>query len=1231
MTSPLGEEFILIKPLLTGFRAQLEAELKTAMAGITPTVAVQARVAAQTAAAAPRAAAARASQAVETSSVIATANLAKTATATDAVTTANDRLAAAAAKAKTELAGIQLPAGVRDAVSVTNAAAAAQAKYAVETDAAAAAQARLTAAAEKAKLATAARVNATTAIPATVAAEGRSAGGVILPAIDPRANVANTEAAKVQKDLAQTTKLTSAELSTFADKSRVASDASKTLARDVQTAETALGRTSRGLVAATAASTGFFRAVSFASGAFLIGAGIGAAIGSAVQEFKNMTIVGAETTAIIKATGGAANVTAKQVDELAKQQLRLTGTDDELVKKAADVLLTFRNIRNEAGAGNDVFTRSVKAVQDIAAVFNTDLRGSAVQLGKALQDPVRGVTALRRSGITLTQGQRDLIKSLVESGRQLTAEKVILNEVEKQVGGTAAAIGQTLPGRLAILREEAKNSLGELVKRLSESQAATKTFNDTARGVGDAFRSVFPVIKATAGAIAELVKGLQALGILRPLVKTVTLAALAFGALKLAIGITSAAQAAYVSFTTLAATATAAETKTAIAAVAAQAALAEGATTASVALAVQGAAAAGAASRITLGAAAIRGLTNPIFLLTVGLTAGTLGFIKLREAMKNAPGTINATRDALSGLSDAVERQNNLTSSLAGSRENVSVANFDVLAAQRDVNRAQTNVDQSNAQPGSIEQVGLANRLTDATNKLGAAQRALVAAEQHRDSVEAQLAQNQRSRQFIIQSTTKNLQDQAAAVGKFAINSALFGEVKLPKIFGVDFNKQTESNSRRLESFTALMNKLIATGTPLEQKVGRVLRTIELNLGKIPDRKEIALAVKLTGEGLTTDQILSLLGVGRGTEAIRARGVPPPVTFQAQQDEAFKAAQAAVAVEQKRLATLKDINRTRQQDLATSKEQLTAAQDALHAAQEQAAAAKQALADAQQAAGDARQNLTDTIAAGKQALNDAVNSAKANLDSLGQSIANTLSQSGKTLDTTFNAAKFARLRAQILGGGSGPETQQEAERLASQAQSSRATSPVADLTKALGNLTRGLTDHKLTLKQFNTGLDKIATPAAIANIRKTQGDLVADTLLAQIAAIRRQAAIDVRQTSGRGTGVGQTVVDPAQAAKQAVANIVSAQRGVAAAVRGIKSAQQNVQDSNTALVRAEQRLRQSQSAETRANTKAIAANTRVNAELVRLQRTENKKNKAKPNGNDASKSGDLVNHRATSP
>lgn len=146
-----------------------------------------------------------------------------------------------------------------------------------------------------------------------------------------------------------------------------------------------------------------------------------------------------QTEAVLKSMGDASNVTAKQVADLSTKLSMQTGVDDELIQSGENILLTFGKVRNEVGKGNDIFTRGTKAALDMSVALGTDMKGASIQVGKALNDPVKGLTALGRAGVSFTQQQKDQVKAMVAAGDTLGAQKLILSELEKQFKGSAAA------------------------------------------------------------------------------------------------------------------------------------------------------------------------------------------------------------------------------------------------------------------------------------------------------------------------------------------------------------------------------------------------------------------------------------------------------------------------------------------------------------------------------------------------------------------------------------------------------------------------------------------------------------------------------------------------------------------------------------------------------------------------------------------------------------------------
>ena len=204
----------------------------------------------------------------------------------------------------------------------------------------------------------------------------------------------------------------------------------------------------RGLSKGQSGLRRFGKIAAFAAGAAAFG-GLVKTLEIGTRKFIAQEKAVAQTNARLKSTGAVANVTAKDIVALSDAIADKTGVDDDQIHAVENMLLTFTKIRNEVGKNNDIFSQATTTVVDLSIAFEKDLNSSAIMLGKALNDPVKGITALSRAGVQFTEGQKKTIKSLVESGKFLEAQKMILKELESQVGGSGEAFGQTLPGQLS--------------------------------------------------------------------------------------------------------------------------------------------------------------------------------------------------------------------------------------------------------------------------------------------------------------------------------------------------------------------------------------------------------------------------------------------------------------------------------------------------------------------------------------------------------------------------------------------------------------------------------------------------------------------------------------------------------------------------------------------------------------------------------------------------------------
>lgn len=188
---------------------------------------------------------------------------------------------------------------------------------------------------------------------------------------------------------------------------------------------------------------GFSKMAGLAAGAFAA-AGVGAAIKGALDAAAEAQKVSAQTEAVLKSTGGAAGVTGKYVGDLAHSLQGLSGVSDETIQSGQNMLLTFTNIRDGVGKGNDIFTQATKTMLDMSVAMGQDASQTAIQMGKALNDPVKGMTALSKVGVTFTADQKDVVKQMIHTGDAAGAQRLILAELNREFGGSAKAAGDAM-------------------------------------------------------------------------------------------------------------------------------------------------------------------------------------------------------------------------------------------------------------------------------------------------------------------------------------------------------------------------------------------------------------------------------------------------------------------------------------------------------------------------------------------------------------------------------------------------------------------------------------------------------------------------------------------------------------------------------------------------------------------------------------------------------------------
>jgi hypothetical protein len=248
-----------------------------------------------------------------------------------------------------------------------------------------------------------------------------------------------------------------------------------------------------------------FAAAGIAAGGLAIG------VKTAVGAFEESEVVQRRQSLVIKTMGQDAGATAEHINRLATAQMKRTAVDDDSIVSAANVIRTFKDIRNEAGAGNDVFDRTTKATLDMAAAFGGDLQTNAVRLGRALNDPVRGASALSRTG-AIAAADLDKLKKAAEDGApKLELQRMVLNAVEKQVQGTAES-SATGSQKMSTAFGELEETLGKKLAPTFNTVAGfvTHLINETAKGQGPIAalgHAIGDVVHFIGGLVSQAQKG----------------------------------------------------------------------------------------------------------------------------------------------------------------------------------------------------------------------------------------------------------------------------------------------------------------------------------------------------------------------------------------------------------------------------------------------------------------------------------------------------------------------------------------------------------------------------------------------------------------------------------------------------------------------------------------------------------------------------------------------------
>lgn len=209
-----------------------------------------------------------------------------------------------------------------------------------------------------------------------------------------------------------------------------------------------------------------------------------------IQAYDKQMQAEAQLRASLQSTGYIAGKTFDRLKRQAGELQKKTRFGDETILSAQAQLLAFQNIRGK------VYDQAVTAMADLSAKTGAGLKETALLIGKALDNPAKGMESLQRSGIRLSEKQKATIMELTDQGKTYEAQLMILGELQKRFGGSAEAAAVSGMGAWV----QFKNSFGDFLEKIGGK------LNKIAVPIIRGLSSLIKWVTDNAGALKNLTK-----------------------------------------------------------------------------------------------------------------------------------------------------------------------------------------------------------------------------------------------------------------------------------------------------------------------------------------------------------------------------------------------------------------------------------------------------------------------------------------------------------------------------------------------------------------------------------------------------------------------------------------------------------------------------------------------------------------------------------------------------
>ena len=219
-----------------------------------------------------------------------------------------------------------------------------------------------------------------------------------------------------------------------------------------------------------------------------ITAPLGLLAGQSLRLFDQQAQAQAAVQQALLSTKGAAGKTADELFRAASgMQALTTFGDEDILRNVTAPLLTFTKV------SGPIFDRAQANILDMATLMKIDLKSASILVGKALNDPIAGLSALSRTGVQFSEDQKKVIKALVATGDVAGAQALILDELESQFGGQAAAAAKVGLGPM----KQLSNAIGDVKEQLGKEVASfLPVLVEKVQSAVDWFAQLSPEVKS---------------------------------------------------------------------------------------------------------------------------------------------------------------------------------------------------------------------------------------------------------------------------------------------------------------------------------------------------------------------------------------------------------------------------------------------------------------------------------------------------------------------------------------------------------------------------------------------------------------------------------------------------------------------------------------------------------------------------------------------------------------